>query len=669
MKANAGSAPSATSGLFSRSNQDGPRGLRLPRLFTDGMILQRDREIRIRGSAGPGSKVEVSIQNRSFRAESTAVTGRDGKWDLILPPLREPGPFELLVRTREESRSIRDILAGDVWVCSGQSNMQLPISRVKELYASEIANYANPFIRQFVVPEKYDYKDEHDELDAGSWEKVNPESIMRFSAVGFFFARELYETYGVPVGLVSASVGGAPAESFMSKEALRGFPAHLKTAAKLGRKRYLDRIVKRIRDEEAEWHAGVNARDAGLASGAEHWFDPGFDDSAWPLMRLPCFWDESGLDGVHGAVWFRREIDVPATMAGAKATLRLGTIVDSDTVYVNGIETGETGYRYPPRIYDVPGNLLVAGRNVIAIRVVNTLGRGGFVMGKPYRLEAGGRSIDLEGDWRYRVGARAASLPPLPMIQCQPLGLFNGMIAPLVRYRIRGVIWYQGESNVGRAVEYGRLFPALVTDWRKRWGEANLPFLYVQLANFMEAKPAPSESDWAGLREAQRMALALPGTGMAVAIDAGEWNDLHPSNKKVVGERLALAARRVAYGDAGVVSSGPLCESAGKNGFEIALSFSDAGSGLIAKGGGLAHFAVAGADRKFVRANARIEGDIVIVSSELVHDPVYVRYAWADNPEGANLYNREGLPASPFEARVDAYDPVRDEAVHERDVS
>jgi sialate O-acetylesterase len=366
-------------------------------------------------------------------------------------------------------------------------------------------------------------------------------------------------------------------------------------------------------------------------------------------MQLPGYWADNGLAGVNGVVWFRKDIDVPAAMAGAPAKLMMGRIVDMDVVYVNGVQCGTTGYQYPPRRYEVPAGLLKAGKNTITVRVVNNSGRGGFVLDKPYTLTGAGQVIDLKGAWKFKLGFASQPIASTTFFQYKPGGLFNAMIAPLLNYNIKGVIWYQGEADAAKATAYFKLFPAVITDWRQRWQQGNFPFLYVQLANFMEAKTQPAESDWALLRQAQLKALQVPNTAMAVTIDVGEWNDIHPLNKSTVGQRLALAAQHLAYGDKAIVYSGPIYKSAKVQGNKMELSFSNIGTGLDAKGGEeLKYFSIAGADKKFVWAKARIINNKVEVWADEVPHPVTVRYAWADNPEGANLYNKEGLPASPF---------------------
>jgi sialate O-acetylesterase len=404
---------------------------------------------------------------------------------------------------------------------------------------------------------------------------------------------------------------------------------------------------------EINWDAGRMVRHPDLDSiEAVKWYSPDYIPVGWHPFWLPGYWADQGVKGLNGVVWFRKEIEVPASMAGKPAKLFVGRIIDADETYLNGVKVGNITYQYPPRRYEVPPGLLKEGKNLLVLRVTNTSGKGGFVPDKRYELTDGITHIDIRGDWQYKVGQvfppRRETAPPFSA-QNEPTGLYNTMVAPTIRYGIKGFLWYQGEANTGSPREYRKLLPALIADWRAKWKEGDIPFLFVQLPNFMEVQYSPAESQWAELREAQLDALSVPNTGMAVTIDAGEWNDIHPLDKKDVGDRLALAAEKIAYGDSSVVASGPIFQSATIDGNKIILSFTGIGSGLMVKGGGeLRQLAIAGANKKFVWADARIEGDHVIVSSPDVPAPLYVRYAWADNPEGANLYNKEGLPASPF---------------------
>lgn len=621
--------------------QNAPAEVRLPRLVSDGMVLQRDAKVKVWGSADPGESVRIEFRNKTYRTRA----GRDSKWQITLPALKAGGPYRMTI-AGNNSIILNDVYVGDVWIASGQSNMELPMARVSELYEAEIASSANPMIRHFLVPDRYNFKHPEDDLPEGAWEPANPQTLPGFSAVGYFFARELYNRYRIPVGLINASLGGSPVEAWMSEQALAEFPHHLATAQEFRDDALIQRITENDTKRSEAWYALLDARDRGLKN---NWADPAYDASKWPVMRLPAFWDETELGAVNGVAWFRKEITLPAALAGEPARLEMGRIVDADMTYVNGKFVGNVTYQYPPRKYQVPAGLLKAGRNVIAVRVISNLGRAGFIKDKPYKLVVADTALDLRGEWRYRLGATMDPLQPQTFIRWKPLGLYNAMIAPLLHYRIKGVIWYQGESNVRDAKEYRATFPALVRDWRKQWDQGDFPFLYVQLANFLEAAEQPAASQYAELREAQLKALRVPETGMAVAIDLGEWNDIHPLNKKDVGARLALAARKIAYGEKNIVHSGPVYKSMKIRKGEAILSFTNTGGGLIAAGDGeLKHFAIRGRDGKFVWAQARIEGDKVVVWNDAVPGPVAVRYAWADNPQGANLYNKEGLPASPF---------------------
>jgi sialate O-acetylesterase len=613
--------------------------IKIPVLLSNGMVLQRNIDLKIWGWAEPNEKVTLNFQNKTY----TAQPGSDRKWEIVLPPMDAGGPYEMEIKGSNQI-TLKNILVGDVWVCSGQSNMEYPIERLKEKYPDEIANSANSNIRQFLVPQKYDFHNPQENFAAGNWEESNPQTVMKFTAVGYFFAKDLYKKYKVPIGLINASLGGAPVQAFMSRDALKDFPEYLQTADK-----FTDEYIKEIEAKDKavsdEWYGKLNELDKGLI---EKWFDVNYVPEGWLTMDVPGYWADGKLGNVNGAVWFRKEIDVPAAMTGKDAKIELGRIVDADTVYINGKIVGTTSYQYPRRIYYFGANILKAGKNIIVIRVIHNTGRGGFVLDKPYEITTAGEKIDLKGKWQYKLGTKMDALAGQTFVRWSPTGLYNGMIAPLTNYKIKGVIWYQGESNTGKPQEYQKLFSTLITNWRKDWHDGDFPFLYVQLANFMDEQKQPSESNWAMLREAQLKTLTLPNTAMAVITDIGEWNDIHPLNKKDVGKRLSLAAQNIAYGEKYVVYSGPIYKSIKFDGSKIIISFTNIGSGLVAKDGELKHFAVAGADKKFVWANAKIDGDKVIIWSDDVSYPIAVRYAWADNPQSANLYNNEGLPASAF---------------------
>lgn len=619
----------------------------LPKLISDGMVLQRDAKVKVWGWASPTEKVTVNIAGKQYKC----VANEAGEWSVQLCPQKAGGPFSIEIEGQNNTIKINNVLFGDVWLCSGQSNMELPMRRVKPLYESEIEHANNSNIRYFAVPQKYNLKYPEKNYESGSWQEVNTTTILNFSAIAYFFGKELYQKYKVPVGLINASLGGSPIQSWMSEEALAAFPHYLNDAIKY-------RDDKLIKDtEEAEnkkvndWYAEADRKDVGQVAG---WKLPAFDDTDWSTMNVPGFWNETPIGSTNGVVWFRHQFEIGKENAGEAAFLNLGRIVDADSVFVNGVFVGNVTYQYPPRWYNVPENLLVEGKNTIAVRIVSNSGKGGFVPDKPYELTIANTVVDLKGVWKMKLGC---SMPPTPgttFFRWKPMGLYNGMIAPLLQYNKKGVIWYQGESNTSQPYEYARLLPTMISSWRKSFNQKWLPFIYAQLPNFMEANDEPKESDWAVFREMQAKTLSVPATAMTVNIDLGDWNDIHPMNKKDVSHRLALAAQKVAYNERNVVYLAPLYKSVKVKGNKIELSFSNTERGLKAKNGNeLKHFAIAGADKKFVWAKAEIRGKKVIVWSDEVFKPVAVRYAWADNPEGANLTDTEGNLVSPF--RTDSW--------------
>ncbi len=624
--------------------------VKLPVLISDGMVLQRDKEVPIWGWAAKTEKVTVQFNSKTY----TATADDAGKWSVLLPKTKAGGPHTITISASNQLQ-VKDILFGDVWFCSGQSNMVLNMERVKEKYPDEISNANYPEIRNFFIPTIADAARTRDDLPQSKWQSAgSPQTVLQFGAASYFFAKQLYEKYHVPIGIINSSVGGTPIEAWISEEGLKDFPAMQQSAARFRDTGFVNGMTRAQQAANANRPPPPKPTDKGMTE-AVKWFDPAYTPKGWKNIIVPGFWADQGIKGLNGVVWYRKEIEVPASMAGAAAKLFLGRIIDADQAYVNGTAVGNITYQYPPRRYNVPAGILKEGKNTIVVRVTNTAGKGGFVPDKPYYLTANGQNIDLKGEWQYKVGDVFA--PPTgfgggggPIAQQNiPTGLYNAMVAPVITYAIKGMAWYQGETNAGRPEEYARLLPALINDWRSKWKNKELPFLYVQLPNFMEMQYLPSESQWAVMRESQLKALSLPNTAMAIVIDAGEWNDIHPLNKKDVGERLALAARKLVYGEDKLVATGPLYQSASIEGNKIRIRFTSTGSGLIAKDDDqLNYFAVAGADKKFVWAKAVIENNEVVIWSDEITQPMYVRYAWADNPDGANLYNKEGLPASPF---------------------
>jgi sialate O-acetylesterase len=621
--------------------------VKLPALIRDSMVLQRESKIKLWGWASAGEKIEVRFAGKTAKAK----TGKDGRWNLSLPAMKAGGPFTMTIKGNN-TITLHEILLGDVWICAGQSNMVHQMSLHSVRYADEVATVNNPQIRQFWVPNIASLQGPQNDISPGYWKAANTANIGEFSVVAYFFAKKLYEKYQVPIGIINASWGGIPIEAMMSEDALKEFPSIISTVQKNKDTAYINGLSRRPPTANRP-----RQEDRGL-TGTQPWYDPAYIPKGWHTINIPGYWEDQGIRDLDGVVWYRREIDVPASMTQVPAKVFLGRIVDADVLYINGKQVGNTTYMYPQRRYRVPEGLLKPGKNLFVIRVINNAGKGGFVPDKPYQLIAGHDTIDLKGYWQYKVGQ--VNIPQRGfgggggmLIQNQPTATYNGMLAPLTNYAIKGFTFYQGESNTGRPDEYVRLQQAMITDWRNKWNIRDAPFLYVQLPGFMDYNYLPAESQWAAFRDAQRKSLAVPNTGMAVAIDLGEWNDLHPDRKKEVGERLAIAAMNIAYGEKNIVPAGPLFQAAKAEGNKIILSFSNTGSGLVSNDGEeLSEFAIAGADKKFVWASAKIEGDKVILWNDAIANPVFVRYAWADNPVNPNLYNKEGLPASPFEAEV-----------------
>ncbi|MEO2127166.1 MAG: sialate O-acetylesterase [Christiangramia sp.] len=614
----------------------------LPKLVSNGMVLQRDAEVRLWGWASPGEAVRINFKDQQYQATAS----ENGDWEIRLKDLKAGGPYQMQIAASNQI-VLDSVYIGDVWLCSGQSNMEIPMSRVAPLYEEEIASANNQYIRYFEVPKEYDLSKEREKISGGQWQETNRNNIDGFSAVSYFFGKNLYETYKVPIGLINSALGGSPVQAWLSEDALKNYPEYYEEAQRLGKPGVIDSLEQIDQDRIRGWYAEVNSGDAGNSN---HWEQKDLEDSGWTEFVVPGYWNFDGKEKQNGVVWFRKKFEVSEAQAGQSAKLLLGRIVDADSVFVNGEFVGNTTYQYPPRRYEIPKDLLVQGENTISLKVLNERGRGGFVSDKPYEINFGDESkIELSGKWMHKAGFLTSPLQPQTFYRWKPEGLYNAMIHPIEKYHIKGVIWYQGESNTGDPEAYKTLFPDMIADWREKWGQQpeDFPFIFVQLANFMEAYDAPTDSNWAHLREAQLETLQVPNTGMAVAIDVGEWNDIHPLNKKDVGDRLAQAAKNLAYGEE-IVAGGPIFESYEVKGDSIEIHFKNVGDGLMAEDGELKEFAIAGKDQKFVWANARIEGDKIVVFSPKISHPVAVRYAWANNPENANLYNKEGLPASPF---------------------
>lgn len=613
-------------------------------IFTDHMVMQRAKKNTFWGWAPPGTKVRVSVSGKSGQGTADA----SGKWTARVDPPAVGGPYTLAV-DGPQHLELHDVMVGDVWICSGQSNMEMGIS-LTDNAAGDIASSADPGLRLYMVPHATAF--DPVKVNAGAWAQCDPTSIANggwggFSAVGYHFGKELRRRLGVPIGLVETSWGGTIAEAWTSRPSVERFGDF---------KSSLDMIDQLKRQPALPYPTMVDnwlkKNDPGVR---ERWQDSA---EGWKPIQMPKPYEEIGLRDFDGTVWFRKELQLGETPTGV-ATLTLGAIDDIDVTFVNGVAVG-SGYVYnADRVYNIPAGTLHQGKNVITVLTLDTGGGGGFTsdvdhlkLEYPASVDIGGRvSLPLAGEWGYRIGAdlKKTEAAPRPINDNPniPTVLYNGMVAPIVPLAIKGAIWYQGESNADRAYQYRRLLPTMIADWRRSFGQGDFPFYIVSLANYMAKKDVPGDDAWAELRESQAMtARNVKNSGLAVTIDVGDPNDIHPKDKRTVGYRLALNALHGVYGE-DVVYSGPTYRSMSVENGTIRLRFDHAEGGLAAKGGKLPAFAIAGADRKWVWADARIDGDTVVVSSPKVAQPVAVRYAWESNPV-ATLVNGAGLPAVPF---------------------
>jgi len=595
--------------------------VRLPSMISDKMVLQRDTKLKIWGWANPQEKVTVRFGGKYFYTEAT----NDGKWFVELPAQPAGGPHVIEVN----EIIIRDVLFGDVWLCSGQSNMETPIERLLEKYP-EINVSNNHMIRYFKVPTQNTLLAKQENIPNGSkWFSGVASEAINWTALAYFYAHEAYNHTKVPQGMLVSSLGGSAIESWISQENLKEFPALTLDFESLDSIKYYE-------------------RDQGMPQ----WIANDYNDQSWSIAKIPGTWREQGIRN-RGVVYYRKSVHIAADKAGRNGKIYLGTLTDSDSVFINGKFVGSTGYQYPPRKYNIPSGLLKSGENTVVVRLRSNGGNGEFVADKEYKIQVDDFIADLKGEWKYKVAIdlnKASQLrSKVTNMRTAGSGLFNGMIYPLKDYAVKGVIWYQGESNAGNAQSYERFMELLVSNWRNLHNNAQLPFLFVQLPNFMQVRDQPTDSGWARIRDAQfKISKRIPHTFLAVTYDTGEWNDIHPLNKKDIAKRLFLGARDIIFNEK-VVSSGPVYQNFRVVNDKIEIAFEENGSKLKAKENQkLKYFAIAGEDKKFFWAQAEIKGNKIIVSHPDIKQPKAVRYAWADNPHDANLINQDGLLASPF---------------------
>jgi sialate O-acetylesterase len=613
----------------------------LPGIFGNSMVIQQKQPVNIWGWANPKEKITIEFAGQ----KKSVITNADGNWKVQLLPVNAGGPYNLIVKGKNEI-VFTDVMVGEVWLCSGQSNMEFVLWN--SLNASEEINQSgNPMIRQIKVKNAIAAEPAKD-IAGGKWEKASPETSGSFTAVGYYFAKKIQKDQNVAVGIINSSWGGTFAEAWISHAAMVKNPdyAHIPelTTDQLGN--YYSGFEKKIDITFKK----LGLKPENLSENESEWIKPEFDDSDWMDVKVPEPWDVEILPGFDGIAWYRKSFEISEDIAKMGLSLSLGKIEDNDIVYVNGQKVGWNNGNKPESIYSVSPSVLKPGKNVITVRVEDFWEAGGFT-GNADNIKVtstSGYTQSLAGTWKMTLGKLYGIRIRTPNIQ--PNVLYNGMIAPLIPFSIRGTLWYQGESNDAYAYQYRQILPALINDWRVRWNEDNFPFYIVQLPNYnkFNYNTQNGGSRWAEVRESQFETSKLPNVDLAVITDFGDSTDIHPKNKKDVGERLSLLALKQVYGR-DIVYHSPVFKNISFDGNKALIDFDLIGSGLVVKDRYqyLRGFEIAGADKKFYYAQAKLNGNKVTVWSEYVKEPVAVRYSWSDNPDG-NLFNADGLPVMPF---------------------
>jgi len=664
--------------------------------ISDGMIIQRNAPFPVWSD----QKITVSFLGKKYESKTAK-----GKWLITLDPVKEGGPFEMEITCAQNKINVNDIYSGDVWLCAGQSNMEMQMARLRDDFTEEWESLENneqgtgnkdlifdfSLIRQFNVPQTWDFFAPQDEITSsletrGQWLCASAQTLDQFSGTAWFFAKELYKKYKIPIGLIMTAWGGTPIESWMSEEALRDFPEKIAEGKKYEDKAFREEITNSANKAVNEWETNTKNNDIGIA---QQWQNQETDISNWKNITLPGdFSAVSDLNNFCGAIWLAKDFTAGVDFASLDSKVWLGTIVDADTVFINGTQIGNTGYRYPPRKY-IPKGLIKQGKNRIVIRVTCNNGEGSVTTDKPFQIFTNNETIELSGPWKYKIGCTSPTRPSEFFFQRLPLGNYNAMIAPVLKFPLKGVIWYQGESNESAPYEYGKLFKAMISDWRKNYNTnilykelnphsqipipkppvSELPFLFVQLPLFCPVSDNNEQHRWAVLREMQASALSLPATGMAAALDLGEWNDIHPINKKDVGIRLFLAADKLLFGAVNS-SPGPILHKSEIRDKKLYLYFDNCAESLTTKTPSLSlltgfeisktikkeddnvYFTIIGSEGYFRLPAEKINGNEIIINLAGIKNPKKLLYAWADNPKDRQLYNSEGLPAIPFKIEL-----------------
>ncbi|NOT92860.1 sialate O-acetylesterase [Ferruginibacter sp.] len=623
--------------------------LSLPKIFSDNMVLQRNVLIPVWGWADAGEKIEVQF-NKQVK---TVKADKNGKWMLRLDIENAGGPYDLIIKGKNLIQ-IKNVLVGEVWLCSGQSNMEWTVGQSNNA-KNEIASANYPFIRHVKIPHTISSLPQPD-LVSGSWEVCDSTTVGAFSGIGFFFAKNIYNELKIPVGLINSSWGGTNIETWISREGFESSEEFKEMIAGMPRINLdsLSKIKVQASEVRIETLQGTKLKNinTGLFSQVS------FNDSKWPVLIQPQLWEQQSIGELDGVVWLRKTIVLSAADLNKAASVELAKIDDNDITYVNGVKVGSTNQYDAKRKYIIPAGVLKDGKNVIAVRVVDNGGGGGiYGDAADVKLNLGSTVISLSGEWKFQVESiiKTTNQNSLPSL------CYNAMIDPLIPFAFQGVLWYQGESNAGRSYQYRKAFPLLIKDWRQKWNNQTMPFYFVQLATFNNPGNSNEGCGWAELREAQTMALSIPNTGMCVTTDlVVNPNDIHPTNKQDVGKRLfALALNNIYKKE--MVCNGPMYKSMEIKGNQIILSYDQTGTGLFTpdKYGYIKGFEIAGKDKVFHYAKAFIKGNTVLLFSDKVENPVAVHFGWVGDASDCNLFNKEGFPAVPF--RTDEWKTITKE--------
>ena len=601
--------------------------IKLPKLLGEGCVLQRGEQTRIWGWYKPQTKIVITFQEQSYEI----ISDVNGKFETEICCKKVGGPYCLSVKSEDgQEIVVKEVYVGDVFICSGQSNMELPITRVREMFPDEPGNC---IVHQYKVEECPTFTGELEEHKEAAWNVCVGEPLETTTALGYFFGDMIQKKEQVPVGIINISKGGTPVEAWMSEEALADYPDFLELKERFAKEGYIKELLLAQDKKENAWHEMLSKKETET------------EDAPWKKLKVPGWFDKQGLENFSGLLYLKKTFEVPDNLAGKSAILKMGTLVDSDRIFINGEKVGETGYCYPPRIYPVPEGLLKLGENEIFIRLECRDGKGRITPDKPCDVcFASGEKISLRGTWEYQVRVVSEQAPTLTFVTRQPTGMYQGMVAPCTNMTVKGALWYQGESNEWYPESYEDLIQKMILDWRARWKQDKLPFVIIQLP----ACGIDNRGDgaWAIIREAQKKAASLPDVAVTVNLDLGEYNDLHPLNKKGVAQRAYLAARKVMYQEE-IICEGPKLIAYEKEPDGVTLSF-DTGDGQpleIACGSEVNEFEIAIANGSFSKAKSKIDGTKVKVYGKEISK---VRYAWEDSPLDGLLKNKEGLLTAPF---------------------